>query len=198
MDRKTEHEILTDLKQEEGFRSKPYRDTLNNWTIAYGHHLGGRLLSRDEHNMIFGQTYQYPMSVGDMVAFLRIHPLCEGQAKILLKNDVEIARKDAITIYGDRWLSFPRDVKVAALDMLFNLGFNKYLKFKKHIKAMFAGDYEKAAEEVVKSLAYTQAPHRYRKIHDRLMNVQPDPSPRVEVCREGEFAEDAHHWHFKD
>ena len=43
--------------------------------------------------------------------------------------------------------------------MLFNLGLKKYLKFKKHIKALEVGDYEEAAKQVLKSLAYTQA-HR--------------------------------------
>ena len=198
MDRKTEHEILVDLKAEEGFRSRPYRDSLNNLTIGYGHHLGGRLLSRTEHKLIFGNDYQYPLSIGDMADILHRNPMPEDVALCLLKSDVSIAFEDAVTIYGERYLSFPRDVKVAVLDMLFNLGFNKYLKFKKHIKAIFAGDYEKAAEEVVKSLAYTQAPHRYQKIHDRLMDVQPDPSPRVEVVRENEFKDDCHHWHYRD
>ena len=194
MDRKTEQELIQDLKIEEGFRSKPYRDTTNNWTICYGHNLGGRLLTKEEHKLLFGTDYAYPLSIGDMVNILRVKPVPEPAALTLLKNDIEIARKDAIIVFGAKWYQFPRDIKVAVLDMLFNLGFKKYLKFKWHIKALNEGNYEKAAEEVVKSLAYMQAPHRYKKIHDRILNAEPDPSPSVEVCHEGEFAEDAHYW----
>ena len=194
MDRKTEHEILVDLKAEEGFRSRPYRDSLNNLTVGYGHNLGGRLLTKLEHKVIFGEDYQYPMSIGDMADILQRKPMSEKIATILLKSDVKIAADDAKTIYGDRWLSFPRDIKVAIMDLLFNLGLNKYLKFKKHIKAMTVGDYELGAEEIVKSLAYSQAPHRYQKIYERIVTAQPDPVPRVPVIRKGEFTDDCHAW----
>ena len=223
MDRKTERELIQDLKVEEGFRSKPYRDTMNNLTIGYGHNLGGRLLSRSEHKLIFGKDYAYPLSIGDMAKILHDNPMPEDVALVLLKSDISICYEDALTVFGERWLSFPRDIKVSILDMLFNLGLKKYLKFKKHIKALEVGDYEEAAKQVLKSLAYTQAPHRYKAIHDRILNAQPDPSPPVEVCygksyskskvrfskvpskreyifggRIGEFAEDAHFWSQND
>ena len=195
MDRKTEHEILVDLKAEEGFRAVPYRDTLNNWTVGYGHHLGGRQITHTEQKRIFGEKYKYPMNMGNMVMLLRRKPMTKAVALTLLRNDVRIARNDALRIYDkERWESFPRDIKVALMDMLFNLGINKYLKFKKHIKAMDAGDYDTGAEEVIKSLAYTQAPHRYQKIYERIINAEPDPPPRVCVIREDEFPEDSHHW----
>ena len=182
MDRKTEKEIIQDLRVEEGFRTKPYRDTLNNWTAGFGHNLGGRLLTREEHDLLFPGSDGYPLSVNDMVKLLRVNPVTKEKGLVLLKNDILIAEKDSLIVYGkERWKSFPRDIKAAILDMLFNLGLKKYLKFKKHIAAMKIGDYDEGARQVINSLAALQAPSRYKKIHDRILTAEPDPSPRVKV-----------------
>lgn len=183
-----EHDLIRDLKVEEGFRSTPYRDTTNNLTIGFGHNLsGGRLLTQEERDKLFDGADD--LSLNGINKWLHDHPISEETALLILRNDIVVTEVDARIIYGDRWNTLPKDIKVSVLDMLFNLGLNKYLKFKKHIKAINDGDYEEAAKQVIKSLAYTQAPHRYKKIHDRILNVH-----RVKDCRKGEFKDDAHFW----
>ena len=191
MDRKTEHEIIKDLKVEEGFRSKPYKDTQGKWTVGFGRNLTGRALTVEEHTLLFPESDGYPLSINTMVILLKQRPMTVEQALILLKNDLEICKKDAITVYGDRWLSFPRDIKVSVLDLLFNLGLPRYLGFKKHIKALELGDYDEAAHQILNSRAYKQLPKRYQIIADRIRMANPDPSPSVSVIN---FPEDAHFW----
>ena len=110
--------IIKDLKRDEGFRSKPYKDTVGKLTIGYGRNLDDVGISKRE-------------------------------ALELLRYDVFVANKELLSFpwYDD--LTSCR--KRALLNMMYNLGFTKFRKFKKMIAAFEDEDYSLAAEEALDS-----------------------------------------------
>jgi lysozyme len=58
--------------------------------------------------------------------------------------------------------------KAVVMDMLFNLGVNKFKMFKKMIKAIENGDYNLAAEEMIDSEWYRQVGYRSKKLVDMM------------------------------
>ena len=164
----SEKEVLKLLKIEEGFRESVYTDVTNNPTIGYGFAIGMRQLTRIEHDKVFGEDQPYPMSVTQELSYWRKNPMTESIASYLLERAIHIAESDAKQVYGNQWNDFPDNIKVAVLDLLYNLGLPKYTKFKKHIAALKCGSWEEAARQIENSLAARQAPNRYKSIADRI------------------------------
>ena len=76
--------------------------------------------------------------------------ISEKEAEILLQNDIKRAEADLKQVIPEiRKINIERfNVLV---DMIFNLGINRFKKFKKMIKAIKTKNYEKAAEEMLNS-----------------------------------------------
>ena len=162
----THLEIIKDLKMEEGFRGKPYLDTLGHITIGVGHSVTGRKFTDEEYKVLFPD--EKPDSTATMRDYWMRKPMTSKQAEFLLDQDLAICEKEAQGIFKDQYTNFPVRIKVSILDLLFNLGGTKYRKFKKHIQAIKDGDWDKAADEIQNSLAAAQVPHRYNVIARRL------------------------------
>lgn len=75
--------------------------------------------------------------------------ITKDEALFLLKNDIKRIKQEASTLSFYPSLNLRR--KYAILDMLYNLGLPKFLKFKKMIAALEVGDYDRAAEEALDS-----------------------------------------------
>lgn len=76
--------------------------------------------------------------------------ISKSEAELMLRNDIKRVRLELIAslpCYPD--LSDSR--KLAMIDMCFNLGLPRFLKFKKMIAALKAEDYERAAVEMLDS-----------------------------------------------
>ena len=164
----SEKEVLKLLKIEEGFRSVPYLDTTNHMTVGYGWNLHGRKITRIEHEYLFGEDTPYPLSIDETVAYFRQTPITEQQAAYMLERCILVAEGDAKEVYRKEWDTFPDNIKVALMDMMYNLGRIRYLKFKKHIAAIRCGNWEEAARQIENSLAAHQAPSRYKSIANRM------------------------------
>ena len=54
--------------------------------------------------------------------------------------------------------------QIALIDMCFNLGIQGFLNFTKMIIALEAGDYGRAADEIINSKAAEQNPNRYQSL----------------------------------
>ena len=124
---------MRDLKRDEGFRSKPYKDTVGKLTIGYGRNLD---------------------DVG----------IFEREAEELLRHDVIAANKE---LSGFLWysdLTFSR--KRAVINMMFNLGYTKFKKFKKMIEAFKNKNYNLAADEALDSKWAKQVGARAERIAD--------------------------------
>ncbi len=66
-------------------------------------------------------------------------------AEFILEEDIATAKEWLEEIFDVD--SLPSKVQVVMLDMMFNLGYNRFKGFKKMIAAVKAGDYKLAAEE---------------------------------------------------
>jgi lysozyme len=131
------------IKQHEGFRLKAYRDSLDYWTIGYGH-----LLNKGD----------YPM----------IETIDKEEAQKLFETDFEVALTDAKKIFSDVWDNLSDKRKIALIDMSFNLGAAKLSAFKRMIAAVERGDFERAANEALASKWAKQVGKRAITIAEQL------------------------------
>lgn len=88
--------------------------------------------------------------------------LSEDEIQMLLKNDIKRVIKEASNFPFYNKLNDVR--KIAICSMLFNLGLTRFNKFVKFKRAVHAGSYAVAAEEMRDSLYYRQLPHRVEKL----------------------------------
>ena len=167
MKNKEDHlSLLKQLKQEEGFASKLYADTVGALTIGFGHNIGGRPLSIAEQKRLFPGS-NYPLSIPSIVLILRSKGISKEDATYLLEQDILIAEKDCKDLFS-KWNDIPSDKKLPLIDMAFNLGKPKLSKFVKMRKAVEKGDWKEAAKQVRNSLSYLQLPKRYERLAKEL------------------------------
>ena len=88
----------------------------------------------------------------------------DSEIALMFANDLERADKAARAIFpAFDGLSAPR--KAALVNLAFNMGERRLRSFRKMIAAVHAGDFERAATELVDSLWYRQVqPSRSRRI----------------------------------
>lgn len=85
--------------------------------------------------------------------------ITKEEAEILLYTDLAIAEyylRDIFQNYDE----FPLELKIVLTSMMFNLGKNRFLTFKKFIKAIKDRDYKKAVIELNNSRRARQLPKR--------------------------------------
>jgi len=90
-------------------------------------------------------------------------PITEEEGELLLKhrlNKFENELKNKWNAYS----TLPKDVQEMCLEMVYQMGINGFLKFKKMIKALEEKDYDKAYAEGIDSLWYYQTPNRAVKV----------------------------------
>ena len=142
-------DLLVSLTDLEGFRDKPYRDSLGNWTIGYGHESDGPLTApRGE------------------VAPLT-HTLTHRAAMKLLSEDIVSAVSGAVTNWsqytdGAPWPD-PRHSsgRIGGLvEQAFQLGTYRQSLFKKMWAAIRGEDWSQAANEMRESQWCKQTPVR--------------------------------------
>ncbi len=88
--------------------------------------------------------------------------LSEDEIQMLLKNDIKRVIEEANNFPFYNSLNEVR--KIVILSMLFNLGLTRFNKFVKFKKALHAGSYTTAANEMRDSLYYKQLSHRVEKL----------------------------------
>jgi len=109
------------------------------------------------------------------------------EADFLLVHDIDRALADAERVlpYFDALDDARQEVVV---NMIFNLGCSKFLEFRKLIRALKDGDFEKAADEMVNSLWYRQVGVRGKE----LVRLMREGAPKKEypdnmiLVREGQ------------
>jgi lysozyme len=75
--------------------------------------------------------------------------ITDGEARLMLSNDIERIHKEANEFSWFKSLNMPRQDVV--LNMLFNLGLPKFLAFRKMIEALRLANYDQAATEMLDS-----------------------------------------------
>ena len=85
------------------------------------------------------------------------------EAEILLLNDIIEAQKNLKLILPDAELLGENRYR-ALVNMVFNLGLHGFRKFKKMLKAIKEGDFDRAAEEMRNSLWHKQVGSRVERL----------------------------------
>ena len=111
--------LAKQLLRDEGFRSRPYKDTVGILTVGIGRNLEAVGIRKDE-------------------------------AIYMLQNDIEECERHLDSTLP-WWRYLPAARQSALVNMCFNLGVSRLLKFKKFLAALNQQKYEDAAKEMLNS-----------------------------------------------
>lgn len=85
--------------------------------------------------------------------------ISEDEAMFMLDNDIRACTKDMINLFHD-WYQLPGNRQSVLINMRFNLGPNRFRKFKKMITAVNGKKFNQAANEMRDSRWYRQVGNR--------------------------------------
>lgn len=135
-----DEEIKKMIKEHEGKRNKPYKDTLGLWTVGYGHLIGdGKSLPAD-----MDREYS------------------DEEIEKMFEEDYAAHKAAAEKIPGFNKLN--EIGKGALTDLTFNMGGHWYKKWPKFTNNISKGNIEGAAEQLENSKWYTQVGNRAPEI----------------------------------
>ena len=136
------------IKNHEGFRNKVYRDQLGNPTIGYGH------LIKKSENFLLKKKYSRKL----------LNYYFEKDFKLAVINFNKYYKK----------VKLSKNLKEVLIEMIFQLGIKKFLKFKKFNKFITQKLYYLAALEIMNSLWYLQTPNRVEALIIILLGASND------------------------
>jgi len=144
-------EILKkELAIDEGIRCQIYLDHLGYPTFGIGH-----LIKKDDP--------EYGQPVGTDVS--------EERVDECFKEDIKITLGDCLKLYDD-FYELPEEVQLIIANMMFNLGYPRLSKFRGMKRGVNAKDWNKAADEMIDSVWYTQVPNRAKRLVQRMRAVE--------------------------
>ena len=94
----------------------------------------------------------------------------EERCNELFEQDINTTISDCKKVYDD-WDAMPETVKRICANMMFNLGYPRYSKFKKKIQAVKDGDWIEASEQMIDSRWYRQVTNRAKRLVERMRSV---------------------------
>lgn len=144
--------LRAELRRDEGDLLKVYRCTAGKLSIGTGRNLDDRGITKAE-----------TLALGITVASCIRAGITRSQSAQLLENDIDACEADL-----DRalpwWRALDRVRQRVLLNMCFNLGIGRLLKFKAMLAAAKAGAWARAAAEMVDSDWYGQVGARARRL----------------------------------
>ena len=143
------NQLREELTIDEGVKYETYLDHLSLKTCGIGH------LCRESDP-------EYDLPLGAKVSEERVNELFE--------QDIQITINDCKKVYDD-WEAMPETVKRICANMMFNLGYPRYSKFKKKIQAVKDGDWFEASVQMTDSRWYRQVPNRAKRLVERMKNA---------------------------
>ena len=139
-------QLRKELEVDEGVKYEIYNGHLGYPTFGIGH------LVRDtdpEHGQEIGT------------------PVSEDRVIEAFNKDVESVLNDCTILYGN-FSKLPEEAQLIIANMMFNLGRPRLSKFKGMKAGVDAGDWKKAADEMVDSAWYRQVPNRAGRLVSRM------------------------------
>ena len=99
--------------------------------------------------------------------------LTEEQIKTLAREDIEIAREDAIKYLGKKdWDELNLEAQTILANMSYNLGYTRLSKFKNLREALVNEDYQTVANEMKDSRWYAQTGNRSKELVGRMRTIK--------------------------
>jgi len=139
--------IKRDIILSEGIRHTAYKDTLNNWTIGVGH----LIKIPDEEYLIDKELTSLEV---DQIFTTDLNQAIDDARKFIDSNEIH---EEAFEI---------------VIDMSFNLGLPKLMKFQRFRQALLAKQYKIASMEMLDSLWARQLPNRSKRLAKRMRGLK--------------------------
>ena len=134
---------IRQLKLDEGFRAKAYKDTVGIWTIGYGYNL---------------EANPQKLTAG-VIANLRANGITEAYAAELLIKEVAAVEKQ-LKKYIPTWEALVAPRQDVLINMGYNLGVPGLLKFKQTLALIQLHKYAEASDRMLQSLWARQVGNR--------------------------------------
>ena len=134
------------IKHSEGVRTTAYKDTLNNWTTGVGHLI--RLPDEE---------------------YLLEKELTDLEVDQIFTTDLNQAIDDARKFIDAD--SIPEEAFFVVVDMAFNLGLPKLMRFQNFQQALRDKDFVKASYEMLDSLWAKQLPNRSKRLAKQMRDA---------------------------
>jgi GH24 family phage-related lysozyme (muramidase) len=141
--------LREELKTDEGCKYEIYLDHLGLPTFGIGH-------------LVTERDPEYQKEVGTVVDEIRVNEVFE--------QDIQVTINDCKKVYDD-WDSMDETVKLICCNMMFNLGYPRYCKFKKMIQAIKDGDWLEAGNQMQDSRWYKQVTNRADRLISRMKAI---------------------------
>jgi lysozyme len=134
------------IKHSEGVRTTAYKDTLNNWTTGVGHLI--RLPDEE---------------------YLLEKELTEEEVDQIFITDLNQAIDDARKFISQD--SIPEEAFFVVVDMAFNLGLPKLMRFQNFQQALRDKDFVQASFKMLDSLWAKQLPNRSKRLAKQMRDA---------------------------
>ena len=144
--------LIGQLKIDEGIRARVYIDSLGYKTVGIGH----MIKDSDPEDI-------KALKIGDKISNELIYRL--------FVEDLIQAISDTVVIFADIWDELPSDVQEVFINMSFNLGRTRLLKFKKTIAAVYAKDWQLVSVEMLDSKWSQQVGNRAGRLASRIRKL---------------------------
>ncbi len=136
------------IKKNEGYCNKIYTDQLGNLTVGYGH------LIKKSKNLLLNKKYP------------------KKYLNSLFENDFNLAVNNFKKHYKKN--NFSKNVQEVLIEMIFQMGIKKLLKFKRFNKFLKKKLFYLASLEMIDSLWYSQTPRRVERLIKVLLRAKND------------------------
>lgn len=146
-------EVYNFIKEHEGYRPQVYVDTVGKPTVG----IGLNLKRGDAPAIVASAGANYNAILSGK------QKLTDEQIRSIFKNTLAIAYADAKK-FMPNFDSLPKKLKLAILDLSFNMGYTKLSQFIKFKEALLVKDYNAAARELLNSKWATQVGNRANNI----------------------------------
>lgn len=144
--------LIRQLEIDEGRSLRVYADSLGYKTVGIGH-----LIKQTDLDEIKN------LVAGDKIT--------EQQCYELFIEDMAVAIKDAVTVFYDVWQKFPDEAQEVFVNMIFNLGRTRFLKFKKTIAAAHNFDWPTVSVEMIDSVWAKQVGNRAGRLSAKIRDL---------------------------
>ena len=141
--------LREELKIDEGCKYEVYLDHLGLPTFGIGH-------------LITEKDPEHQMGMGTPVDEIRVNEAFE--------QDIMVTIDDCKKVFDD-WETINQEVRLIMANMMFNLGYPRFCKFKKMIKAVKDEDWLEAAEQMQDSRWYKQVTNRADRLISRMKAI---------------------------
>jgi lysozyme len=143
-------QLREEIAVDEGIKLEVYNDHLGLKTCGIGH-------------LVLDQDEEFDLPIGT--------PISEERCNELFDKDIQTTINDCKKVYDD-WYNLPEEIQKIIANMMFNLGYPRYCKFKKKIQAIKDGDWFEASIQMTDSRWYSQVPNRAKRLVERMRSFE--------------------------